>query len=89
MSYASEQAVLNAQWNAANEAFITAAMARSPHVLMRPTLSVDGNMYCFLYGDDLVNGIAGFGETAAAAAEDFDRNWCTQKAPNANKEGAW
>jgi hypothetical protein len=51
-----------------------------PHVLMRPALSVDGNMYCALYGDDLVQGCAGFGPTAAAAMADFDANWSGQKA---------
>jgi hypothetical protein len=44
-------------------------------------LSVDGNMYCALYGDDLMQGCAGFGVTPDAAMFDFDKNWQQQKAP--------
>ena len=52
-----------------------------PSVLFRPRLFLDGNAYCALYGDDLMNGCAGFGETADAAMRDFDKNWLQQKAP--------
>jgi len=44
-------------------------------------LSVDGNMYCVSLGQDLQNGIAGFGETPAKAYEDFDKNFTTSKIP--------
>ena len=81
MSYASEQGVLNAQWNAANEAYAAAAARYAPHVLMRPQLFIDGNAYCALYGENLMDGCAGFGETPAAAMADFDRNWREAKAP--------
>lgn len=56
-----------------------------PSVLFRPSLCLDGNMYCALYGEDLMNGCAGFGETAHLAMEDFDQNWWKQKAPQARK----
>lgn len=52
-----------------------------PSVLYRPTISLDGNCYCALYGEDLMNGCAGFGETMAEAMADFDQNWWNQKAP--------
>lgn len=52
-----------------------------PSVLFRPTLTIDGNMYCALYGDDLMTGIAGFGDTAEAAMRDFDKNWREMKPP--------
>ena len=52
-----------------------------PSVLFRPTISLDGNMYCALYGEDLMAGCAGFGETMAAAMANFDNNWVSQKAP--------
>ncbi len=81
MTYATEQSVLNAQWNAANMAFSTEEARQAPHVLMRPTLSLDGDSYCALYGTDLMNGCAGFGDTAAEAMADFDKNWREQKAP--------
>jgi hypothetical protein len=38
---------------------------------LKPTL--DGNMWCFLWGDDLQSGVAGFGDTVYAAMMDFDR----------------
>lgn len=79
MSYASEQGVLNAQWNAAQEASITEHSRRAPHVLMRPAIYPDGNAWCCLYGRDLQEGVAGFGDTPEQAAADFDRNWCCQK----------
>lgn len=83
MSYVSEQGVLNAQWNAATEAQCTEWQRQRPSVLWRPALSLDGNMYCALYGDDLMSGCAGFGSTAEEAMADFDKNWREQKAPHA------
>jgi hypothetical protein len=52
-----------------------------PSVLFRPTVSLDGNAYCVLYGEDLMAGCAGFGSTLAEAMADFDKNWFSQKAP--------
>jgi hypothetical protein len=78
MSYASEQAILNNQWNAALEANITETARRAPHVLMRPAIYPDGNMWCALYGVNLQEGVAGFGETPGAACADFDKNWREQ-----------
>lgn len=46
-----------------------------PFVLLKPKLSRDGNMYCFLYGDNIQESIAGFGKSAAEASSDFDREW--------------
>lgn len=58
-----------------------AALMSRPSAVFRPTPSLDGNMYCLLFGPDLMNGVAGFGETMEAAARDFDKNWEQQKAP--------
>jgi hypothetical protein len=74
-----EQAVLNAQWNAANETQITEQARRAPHVLMRPAVFPDGNAWCALYGENIQEGVAGFGDTPQAAAADFDANWTRQK----------
>jgi hypothetical protein len=49
-----------------------------PSTVLRPKIFIDGTMYCALYGDNLQDGVAGFGDTAAAAFEDFDRNWNKQ-----------
>jgi hypothetical protein len=84
MSYATDQGVLNAQWNAASEASATEQARRAPHVLMRPRIFPDGNAWCALYGDNLQEGVAGFGYTPAAAAANFDHNWSAQELPDAS-----
>jgi hypothetical protein len=75
MAYASDQSVLNAQWNAAEAAFQTEIARQAPHVLMRPSVFPDGNMWCALYGTNLQEGVAGFGETPEKACGDFDKHW--------------
>lgn len=52
--------------------------AGAPHVLMRPKLSIDGNQWCALNGDNLQDGVAGFGDSPAKAMQDFDKNWHTE-----------
>ena len=52
-------------------------------VLMRPRLTIDGNQWCALYGENLQDGVAGFGDSPAAAMEDFDRAWIA-KLPSAS-----
>lgn len=86
MSYASEQGVLNAQWNAAEMAFRAEVLRASPHVLMRPRLYPDGDMWCALYGENLHDGVAGFGVTPEEACDDFDKNWRGQKLAPRSKE---
>lgn len=46
-----------------------------PSVLFRPTLSIDGNQWCALYGSNLQEGVAGFGDSPDLAMQDFDRHW--------------
>ena len=60
--------------------YYTLAEHRRPFVLMRPRLYPDGNQWCALYGDDLQSGVAGFGDTPAKAAQQFDTEWLTAKA---------
>lgn len=81
MNQASEQSVLNAQWNAAVEAQGTATAGRAPHVLMRPSLMPDGNKWSALYGDNIMQGVCGFGDTPEQAMADFDKNWLNQTIP--------
>lgn len=52
-----------------------------PSVLYRPSVAPDGNKWCALYGADLVEGIAGFGDTPDDAMRDFDQNWFKQQTP--------
>lgn len=81
MSFASEQAVLNVQWNAAQLACVAEEARARPSVLYRPSIYPDGSKWCALYGDDLQSGVAGFGDTPAEAMTDFDRNWSAPRAP--------
>lgn len=61
--------------------FIIAAYEmQRPSVLYRPDLSRDGNAWCALYGEDLVRGVAGFGDTPNEAMAAFDKAWTTERA---------
>ena len=43
-----------------------------PSVLFKPVLSIDGDQWCALYGNNLQDGVAGFGKSPADAMWDFD-----------------
>jgi hypothetical protein len=43
-------------------------------------ISIDGNQWCILYGENLQDGVAGFGDSPDAASYDFDRAWSTRLA---------
>jgi len=53
---------------------VTYEMQR-PSTIYRPTLSIDGNQWCAIYGENLQDGVAGFGDSVAKAMDDFDANW--------------
>lgn len=79
--------------NLSHHAAMAAEVAREaaleqcrPSVLFRPTLSIDGNQWCALYGDDLQCGVAGFGDSPADAMWDFDRQWATKIQPPKNED---
>lgn len=62
--------------SAVAQEYVAAAQEQQrPSVLFRPALSIDGNQWCALYGEDLQSGVAGFGDSAAQAMADFDRAW--------------
>ena len=63
-------------------AIIRAALA-APHVLYKPTLKPDGTEWCALLGDDLMVGVAGFGDTPEAAMKAFDEAWRNEGTPAA------
>ena len=63
---------------AVQEFSVAASEQQRPCVLFRPILSREGDQYCALFGVDLVQGIAGFGKSAADAMSDFDKNWHTK-----------
>ena len=56
-----------------------------PAVMFKPRLSLDGDMWCALLGDDLQVGIAGFGRSPAEAMFSFDVEF---NKPAATKGGA-
>lgn len=60
---------------------IAAGEMQRPSAVYRPTIGPDGDKWCALYGDDLMHGVAGFGDTPAAAMDAFDRGWLKQKTP--------
>ena len=53
---------------------IAYAMSR-PSTVYRPKLSIDGNNWCALYGENLQDGVAGFGSTPDLAMANFDIAW--------------
>lgn len=57
-----------------------AARYEAPSAIFKPRLGIDGNQWCALYGDNLQDGVAGFGDSPADAMWDFDRNWNTKLA---------
>ena len=71
---------------AITEAVSSAAAAHAtPSAVYRPSLSIDGNQWCALYGDDLQRGVAGFGGSPAEAMQDFHNNWTaalSSRSPN-------
>ena len=38
-------------------------------------MSVDGDQWCVLFGENLQDGVAGFGKSPEKAMRDFDKNW--------------
>ena len=46
-----------------------------PSVVFKPRLFKDGDMWCALFGDNLQEGVAGFGENPGKAMWAFDTAW--------------
>jgi hypothetical protein len=66
----------NAMVTEARNAFLLVSYCMAePSVMYRPALSVDGNKWCALYGDNLQDGVAGFGDSPQEAMCDFNANW--------------
>ena len=59
-----------------------AAQYARPSAVYRPALSIDGDQWCALYGENLQDGVAGFGTSPADAMWDFDKAWVCRKTPN-------
>lgn len=49
-----------------------------PFYLLQPRIFRDDYQWIVLYGKDLESGVAGYGDTPAKAAEQFDIEWLNQ-----------
>jgi len=81
-----QQAISSAiQWAAeiqqrvANEAMSVEENRGRPFMLLRPRIYPDGNQWCALYGENIQEGVCGFGDTPELASRDFDKSWHSQK----------
>lgn len=54
---------------------------RRPSVLLRPRIFPDGDQWCALLGENLMEGVAGFGATPELAASAFDDAWNSARPP--------
>ena len=46
-----------------------------PSAIYKPRIGIDGNQWGALYGDNLQEGVAGFGDSPELAMADFDKAW--------------
>jgi len=70
--------------HSASMAIVSAANQHArPSAVFKPSIYPDGTMWCALLGENLMEGVAGFGDTPEAAAIAFDKNWMTGKTPAA------
>lgn len=46
-----------------------------PSTLYKPKLYPDGNQWCALFGENIQEGVCGFGDTPDKAMHDFDKAW--------------
>lgn len=60
----------------AKEAIASAASEHArPCAVYKPRIFIDGDQWCALYGENLQDGVAGFGKSPADAMWDFDAAW--------------
>ena len=66
----------------AGQAWQQAAAAQErPCVLWKPSLFRDGNQWCALLGENIQDGVVGFGDSPDAAMLAFDAAWREKLAP--------
>lgn len=68
-------AICNAAENAGTSIQYAVSRYERPSAIYRPRLSIDGDQWCALYGDNIQDGVAGFGKSPNEAVCDFDRVW--------------
>lgn len=43
--------------------------------LLNPKIFIDGKKWCVIYGENIQDGICGFGDTPRLAVYDFNKSW--------------
>ena len=75
------ESATNAIWSAAEKSQESIQQANHermrPAVLWKPRVFRDGNQWCALLGNNLQEGICGFGDSPADATYAFDKEWNT------------
>lgn len=57
-------------------------LSERPAYWLRPALKREGKKWFVLYGDNIQDGVAGFGDTPDEAFADFDKRWFTHRGPS-------
>jgi hypothetical protein len=55
--------------------------------ILRPRVFIDGNQWCVMYGENIQDGVCGFGDSPARAASAFNKAWHQSLTPNARLSG--
>lgn len=73
----------------AGQAWQQAAAAHErPCVLWKPRLFIDGNQWCALFGENIQDGVAGFGDSPDEAMWAFDTAWRKKLSPTPGAQPA-
>jgi len=75
-------AIAHEAWCAGQAWQQAAASYDRPAVIWKPKLSLDGNQWCALFGENLQDGVAGFGDSPEAAMWAFDLAWREKLTPS-------
>jgi len=43
--------------------------------ILKPKIYIDGNQWCVLYGENIQDGVCGFGDTPDKAIWDWNKQW--------------
>lgn len=70
-----EYTILQEKYWAANAEATRANRLATPSMMLLPKLFIDGDKWCALFGENLQNGVAGFGDSPDEAYADFDKSW--------------
>jgi hypothetical protein len=54
-------------------------LSSSPFERLHPKMFMDGDQWCALYGENLQDGVCGFGDTPEKAEQEFNRAWGAHK----------